>query len=352
MDTQADEKPFLRALKGETLSRPPFWLMRQAGRYLPEYREVRSQTKNFLEFCYNSDLAVEVTLQPLRRYNMDAAILFSDILVIPDALGQEVAFVEGRGPVLEPITSVSAIDGLSVGRIDEHLAPVFETLRRLSGEIPEQTALIGFAGAPWTVAVYMVEGRGGTDCGKARSWAYAAPDEFGKLIDLLVEATAHYLITQVKNGAEVVQLFDSWAGVLSESQFRQWVIAPTIEIVKRVKAECPAVPIIGFPRAAGKLYEDFVNETGVDGVSMDSGVPLAWARDTLQSRCTVQGNLDNQALMAGGEALDRETLEILKQLSGGPFIFNLGHGVLQFTPPEHVGRLAELIHGWPGTGGG
>ncbi|MCZ6745254.1 MAG: uroporphyrinogen decarboxylase [Alphaproteobacteria bacterium] len=341
-------KLLLRALQGEVSTRPPFWLMRQAGRYLPEYRRVRERAEDFLRFCYTPDLAVEVTLQPWHRYGMDGVILFSDILVVPDALGQAVRFAEGQGPVLEPVRSVGDISRLSLDRLCGHLAPVFETIRRLSREISGDAALIGFAGAPWTLAVYMVEGHGGTDCGRARTWAYNAPVEFQGLIDLLVDATTTYLIEQVKNGVEVVQIFDSWAGVLSESQFRQWVIAPTTEIVGRFRAACPGVPVIGFPRGAGVLYKDYVEQTGVDGVSVDSTVPVQWAREALQGICTVQGNLDNQALVAGGQALDRETARILGTLAGGPFIFNLGHGILPETPPEHVARLAELVRGWAG----
>ncbi len=333
-------------MNGEILARPPFWLMRQAGRYLPEYREVRKNAKNFLNFCYTPELAVEVTLQPLRRYSMDAAILFSDILVIPDALGQKVEFREGEGPILKPIRSVSDMKCLNSGQVVENLSPVFETIRVLSKEIPAKTALIGFAGSPWTVGVYMVEGRGGTDCGQIKKWAFEAPDDFQKLMDLLIEATSNYLIEQVKNGAEVLQLFDSWSGVLGETQFRKWVIEPTKNIVKRVKTQFPDIPIIGFPRCAGIMYKDFVMETGVDGVSLDNSVPVEWARDNLQCHCTVQGNLDNHALVAGGEALDNETTRILETLTKGPFIFNLGHGILQFTPPENVARLADLIHNW------
>ncbi|MCP5368834.1 MAG: uroporphyrinogen decarboxylase [Hyphomicrobiales bacterium] len=338
-------KPFLRALRGETVTPPPVWLMRQAGRYLPEYRAVRKDARNFLEFCYTPDLAVEVTLQPLRRYAFDAAILFSDILVVPDALGQQVEFREGEGPVLEPIRDAAGLDRLDPGAVVGNLAPVFETLRRLSSEIPATTGLIGFAGAPWTVAVYMVEGRGGTDCGTARRWAYQDPAGFGRLMDLLVEATGLYLVEQVRNGAEAVQIFDSWAGVLSETQFRSLVIEPTRRIVERLRAAAPEVPIIGFPRQAGMMYEDYVAETGVDAVSMDSSVPLAFARDRLQTRCTVQGNLDNLLLIAGGEALDREVDRILDVLGGGPFVFNLGHGIMPPTPPENVARLVDRIRG-------
>ncbi|OHC75587.1 MAG: uroporphyrinogen decarboxylase [Rhodospirillales bacterium RIFCSPLOWO2_12_FULL_58_28] len=340
------DKLFLRALKGEVLSRPPFWLMRQAGRYLPEYREIRKNAKDFLHFCYTPDLAVEVTLQPLRRYHMDAAILFSDILVIPDALGQKVNFIEGQGPALEPIRSVEGLNRLDINRVNDHLAPVFETVNRLSREIPKETTLIGFAGSPWTVAVYMVEGCGGTDCGNAKTWAYKSPDDFQKLIDLLVEATAGYLIEQIKNGAEAIQLFDSWSGVLGEIQFHRWVIKPTAEIVRRIKSVYPKTPIIGFPRHAGVLYKDFVDETGVDGVSLDDTIPLQWAKKELQSRCAVQGNLDNHLLVMGGVEMETEIKRIIETFSKGPFIFNLGHGILQFTPPENVARLAELIHGW------
>ncbi len=348
MHDKTSTKPLLRALRGEALPRPPIWLMRQAGRYLPEYRQVRERAEDFLQFCYTPDLAVEVTMQPWRRYAMDGVILFSDILVVPDALGQAVRFDGARGPVLEPVRSVEDLNRLSLGRLRGHLAPVFETIRRLSGEISGETALIGFAGAPWTLAVYMVEGRGGTDCGRARTWAYNAPMEFQGLIDLLVDATAAYLIEQVENGVEAVQIFDSWAGVLGESQFRRWVIAPTAEIVGRLKAACPGVPVIGFPRGAGVLYKEYVEQTGVHGVSVDSTVSAQWAREVLQGLCTVQGNLDNQVLVAGGQALEQETIRILETLAGGPFIFNLGHGILPETPPEHVARLAELVRGWCG----
>jgi len=350
MTIPSHSKRMIRALKGEVLERPPFWLMRQAGRYLPEYREVRKQSKNFLNFCYSPDLAVEVTLQPLRRYTMDAAILFCDILVIPDALGQQVQFLEGEGPVLDPLRSLEDIQKLSRDRVHDHLAPVYETVSRLAQDIPEQTALIGFAGAPWTVGVYMIEGRGGTDCSKILKWADEAPDDFQVLMDLLVESTADYLIRQIESGAEIIQLFDSWAGVLNEDQFRRWSIEPMQKIVKRLKQNFPEVPVIGFPRNVGTLAEAYVRETGVDGVSLDQVTPLDWIAETLQPLCTVQGNLDNEILVTGGEELDRDVVKILKALGKGPFIFNLGHGVMQQTPPEHVGRVADLILGWPESG--
>ncbi len=321
--------------------------MRQAGRYLPEYMEIRKKAKNFLDFCYTPELAIEATLQPIRRYGMDAAILFSDILVLPDALGCDVAFEEGRGPVLRSIDCIEDIDKLSDDNFLENLSPVFETLRGVKAALPEDVSMIGFAGAPWTVAIYMVEGHGGTDGGRARRWAYEDEEGFTRLIDLLVSTTAAYLIEQIKNGAEAVQLFDSWAGLLPESQFHRWGITPTKAIVNKIKGTYPEIPVIGFPRAAGALYEPFVQETGVDGISIDSGVPLDWAASILQGRCTIQGNLDNQVLTAGGIAMEEAAKRILGRLADGPFIFNLGHGILPDTPPENVARLAAIIRDWP-----
>ena len=285
-------------------------------------------------------------MQPLRRYGFDAAVLFSDILVIPDALGQKMEFREGEGPVLEPVRSLADLSRLSVDRVHDHLAPVYETVGRLAKEIPDETALIGFAGSPWTVATYMVEGKGSKDYPAARTWAYRDAQGFGQLIDLLVEATSAYLIRQIEHGAEVIQLFDTWAGVLSESQFFRWVIEPTREIVKRLKTAHPEVPVMGFPRGAGILYKDFIEKTGVDGVSLDNGMPVKWAAENLQPLCTVQGNLDNMALIAGGEMMENEIRAILEGFSGGSHIFNLGHGILPETPPENVGRLAEIIKDW------
>jgi len=346
-----NQKLLLKALNPDFkqnayLSRPPFWLMRQAGRYLPEYREVRKSAKNFLDFCYSPDLAVEVTLQPLRRFKPDAAILFSDILVIPDALGQKVEFIEGRGPVLDPVRSEDDLKILNCDGVIEHLSPVFETVSRLSRQLDNSTALIGFAGAPWTVAVYMVEGHGGTECGIARKWAYENPEGFSRLIDILIKSTSDYLIRQIEHGAEVIQLFDSWAGVLSETQFRQWVIEPNRKIVANIRKKYPHIPVIGFPRNAGHLYQDFVKQTGVNGVSLDHGVGIDWAVDNLQPFCTLQGNLDNHALLAGGAALHGELEKIMHGFTKGPFIFNLGHGVMQFTPVEHVEYVAEFVHNW------
>ena len=338
-------KPFLRALRGETITPPPCWFMRQAGRYLPEYREIRSTTDNFLDFCFSPELAVEATRQPLRRYRFDAAILFSDILVIPHGLGQHVTFKKGEGPVLDELKTAQDIAKLEVSMVMGRLSPVMEIIRKISFGLNEQTALIGFAGAPFTVAFYMIEGRSGTDGTKTCRWAAERPDEFTALIDILCAATSAYLIEQVNHGAEVLQLFDSWAGLLPESQFRKWVIEPNQHIVEAVRRIHPDVPIIGFPRNAGVLYRDFVQETGVQGISIDATVPLNWAATELLPLCTVQGNLDNHLLLGGGVAMENEVRKILSILGNGPFIFNLGHGILPSTPPEHVGRAVDIIRG-------
>ncbi len=344
------EKTLLRALKGETTIPPPIWLMRQAGRYLPEYRAIRVKAKNFLELCLTPDLAVEVTLQPIRRYGFDAAILFSDILVVPHALGQRVWFEEGVGPRLEPLQRSQELARLSLDGLHETLAPVYETLRRLRVELPEQTALIGFAGAPWTVASYMIEGATSKDFAAAKTWAYRAPDEFALIIDLLVESTSDYLTAQVEAGAEVLQLFDSWAGVWPEAALRRWCLEPVAEIIRRVKVVHPDVPVILFPRGVGALYEAFAGEAGADGLGLDTTVPLAWAREHLQGSVALQGNLDPLLLVAGGAAMDQAVARILETLGAGAFIFNLGHGITPETPPEHVERLVSLVRAWrPGA---
>ncbi|UCH75429.1 MAG: uroporphyrinogen decarboxylase [Rhodospirillales bacterium] len=338
-------KSLFRALNGDTISPPPVWLMRQAGRYLPEYRKVRRQVGGFLELCYTPDLAVEVTLQPIHRYGFDAAILFSDILVVPDALGQEVRFAEGEGPKLAPIRDVAGLAVLREEGVHDHLAPVYETVRRLSRELPPEVTLIGFAGAPWTVATYMVEGGSSRDFATTRAWSLADPEGFGRLIEIVTKATAAYLCRQVEAGAEALQLFDSWAGILPEDAFERWVIEPNSQIVSIVKQKYPQVPVIGFPRGAGVLYERYIDKTGVNAVSLDTTVPLAWAAERLQPKATLQGNLDPQVLLAGGEALERRAREIVTMLGNGPFIFNLGHGIIKETPPEHVARLLEVIRG-------
>lgn len=338
------EKRLLRALTRQSADRPPFWFMRQAGRYLPEYQELRRTEPDFLRFCYTPDLAVEATLQPLRRFQPDAAILFSDILVVADALDRKVRFVEGRGPVMEPLADAAAINGLSIAGLAGHLAPVYEAVAQLRKVLPPEVALIGFAGAPWTVALYMIEGRGGTEGARARKWAYADPPVFAALIGVLVDATVRHLSAQIAQGAEAVQLFDSWAGLLAADEFRRWVIAPTAEIVRRLRGQHPGVPIIGFPRGAGVLYADYVRETGVDAIGLDAAVPIGWAATALQPLCAVQGNLDNYLLRVGGPGLDQATTRLIETLGAGPFIFNLGHGVLPDTPVEHVLQVAARLH--------
>ena len=336
-------KSFLRALRGERVSPPPVWLMRQAGRYLPEYREVRGKVGNFLDLCYSPEDAAEVTLQPIRRYGFDAAIVFADILLIADALGQEVAFREGEGPVLAPIRSRSDLAGLDLDSIDKTLAPVYETVSRLHAALPRDVALIGFAGSPWTVASYMVEGGTSRDFGHLKAWAYGDPAGFGELIHILAEATAHYLIEQVRAGAEVLQLFDTWAGVLPGGLFERWCIEPTRRIVDAVRASCPGVPIIGFPRGAGVAIAGFATRTGVDAVSLDTSVPLAWAAQELQPNLTVQGNLDPQMVVVGGAPMVAAIDEIMDHLGAGPFVFNLGHGLTPQTPPDHVSDLVQAV---------
>ena len=344
MPTDTGEKLLLQALKGQRPKRAPFWLMRQAGRHLPEYRELRAREPDFLKFCYSPALAVEAALQPLRRYACDGAILFSDILVVPDALGRKVTFEEKIGPVLEPIRTAVQVPGYDRGKMLKYLSPVFETLSRLSEAVTDDVAVIGFAGAPWTVAVYMVEGRGGTDHSAIKSWALDLPLGFDPLIKLLIDATADYLIEQVKHGAEVLQLFDTWAGVLTDEQYRRWVIAPTAEIVGRIKTVHPAIPIIGFPRGSvGDHFKLYAEGSGVDAVGIDPAVSLHWAKTVLQPLVAVQGNLDNKLLVTGGKAMEQATEEILQVLGGGRFVFNLGHGILPETPPENVAVLAARL---------
>ena len=343
---ETKQKLLMKVLNGEKISRPPFWLMRQAGRYLPEYRKIRSTTENFLDFCYNPELSVEAALQPLRRYQFDAAILFSDILVIPDALGQKVVFRAGEGPILDPIKSENDLKLLSLRKFHNHLDRVYETVSILSKKIPKETTLIGFSGSPWTLATYMVEGKGSKDFSKARIWAYYDPINFEKLINILTEAVSIYIIKQIDYGAEVIQLFDTWAGILSGSQFDSWVIKPTRNIIKNVRSVYPKVPILGFPRGAGVSYKSFVEKTGVSGISLDSSVPVEWASINLQTKCAVQGNLDNMALVAGGEMMEIEVHNILKGFSSGSHIFNLGHGILPQTPPENVKKLSDIILNW------
>ncbi len=346
-DRKAPEKKLLRALAGEKTDGPPIWLMRQAGRYLPEYRKVRADAGSFLDLCYNPELAEEVTLQPIRRYGFDAAILFSDILVVPDALGQKVAFKEGEGPVLEPVTDGKAIAALgSPSGVKKALAPVYETVSRLRSSLPREVTLIGFAGAPWTVATYMVGGRGSPDQAAAKLLAYREPETFQMLIDILVEATVEHLSAQVDAGAEVLQIFDTWAGSLPELSFERFALQPARAIRAKLRDRHPDIPVIAFPRGAGGMAERYFRETGVEGLSLDTGVSPAVARDRLQPMGCVQGNLDPLLLVAGGAEMRAQATHILETLGHGPFIFNLGHGIVPQTPPEHVGELVKLVKDW------
>ncbi len=332
-----------RTLNGEAVSSPPIWLMRQAGRYLPEYRELRARTGSFWKMCMTPQVAAEITLQPIRRFGFDAAIVFSDILVVPYALGREVKFEESVGPSLEPVSSVEALDG------DEKtwagkLEPVYEAIRAVAKELMPGTALLGFAGAPWTLATYMAEGRGSQDQRAAKLWGYRAPEEFLGLLTLLERCVAAHLVAQLKAGATAVQLFDSWASGLPPRQFADWVIAPTRRIVALVRKSLPDARIIGFPRGATlEGYARYAGETGVDAISIDTAVPIGWAARRLAPQVAVQGNLDPLALVAGGKALDEAADDILVAMKGKRLIFNLGHGVVPETPVAHVARLVERV---------
>jgi uroporphyrinogen decarboxylase len=339
-------KRFLRSLDGEAVWPPPVWLMRQAGRYLPEYRKVRATARDFVALCVNPELATEVTLQPIRRYGFDAAILFSDILMLPWALGHGLEFKEGEGPVLPPLRDEAAVAALDPSRVIDRVEPIMETVRRIrAGLLAEgfaDTALIGFAGAPFTVACYMIEGGGSKDFANVRTMAYGQPALFQRLIDTLTDATIEYLSAQVVAGAEALMLFDSWAGVLSALQFRAHVIAPAARIVAALRARHPGVKLIGFPRLAGVMVGEY-GATGVDGVGIDTGADIAVAAEMLPAHIAVQGNLDPLAVVAGGAALKTEAESILDAMRGRPFIFNLGHGIVPQTPPEHVAALLEIV---------
>jgi len=336
------EKKLLKVLAGEAVFPPPLWMMRQAGRYLPEYRETRQRAGSFLDLCYDPELAAEVTLQPIRRFGFDAAILFSDILVVPHALGRDLAFVEGEGPRMTPI-GAAEIDGLgAAGGFHDRLAPVYETVALLSQRLPGETALIGFCGAPWTVATYMIAGRGTPDQAPARLFGFRDPGAMARLLARLAEFSADYLIRQIDAGAEAVQIFDSWAGVLDEASFQSWCVAPVAQIVRRVRQKHPSTPIIGFPRGAGSLYSGYRDRTGVTALGLDWSVPLSQAR-RLQEGGAVQGNLDPLRLIAGAGALDEGVDAILKGLGGGPLIFNLGHGISPDAPVAHVEQMVRRV---------
>jgi uroporphyrinogen decarboxylase len=334
-------KPLIRVLKGESAGPPPVWLMRQAGRYLPEYRELRAIKGGFLELVYDSDAAAEITLQPIRRFGFDGAILFSDILIVPWSLGQDLAFEAGEGPRLSPPLVDSAFAALT--RVPERLEPVYGAVEKVKAALPPETTFLGFAGSPWTVATYMVAGRGSKDQGDTRRLAYRDPQAFGVIIDAVVESTVEYLSRQIEAGVEAVQLFDSWAGSLSPAQFERWVIAPNAAIVAGLKARHPETPIIGFPKGAGGKLPTYAQETGVDAVGIDETVDPVWADSVLPEGLPVQGNLDPLALIAGGEALESAARHILSSFADRPHVFNLGHGILPDTPIEHVEQLIALV---------
>ena len=339
----AQSRKVLQVLKGETLSPPPIWLMRQAGRYLPEYRETRKKAGSFLDLCYSPEMAVEVTMQPIRRYGFDAAILFSDILVIPDALKRNVRFEEGHGPRMDPI-DVEEIGKLDVEPVSAHLRPVIETVTRLRRELPAETTLLGFCGAPWTVATYMIAGQGTPDQAPARLFAYRHPQEFDRLLALLADVSADYLVEQIDAGADAVQIFDSWAGVLGESEFKRYAVEPVRRMIESVRARRPQAKIIAFAKGAGILLKDYRQATRADAIGLDWSVPLSFAVD-LQKDGPVQGNLDPMRVVAGGQALDEGIDAILQRLGHGPLIFNLGHGITPQADPDHVSRLVARVRG-------
>jgi uroporphyrinogen decarboxylase len=338
-------KKLVSVLAGERQAVPPVWLMRQAGRYLPEYRALREKAGGFLDLCLNPEFAAEVTLQPVRRFGFDAAILFSDILVVPLALGRKVWFQEGEGPRLEPLTDAAAVTGLNKSIDQTVVSPVYETMKRVKAALDDTTTLIGFCGAPWTVATYMIAGEGTPDQAPARMFAYGDPDTFQKLIDALTQASIDYLVGQLKAGADCVQIFDTWAGVLPQAEFERWCTLPTNRIVAGVRAQVPGAKIIGFPRGAGAKLWRYVQDTGIDAVGLDWTQGLVYARDHIQTLKPVQGNVDPLALLAGGAALDREVDEVIGALAGGPLIFNLGHGILPQTPIANVERMLKRVRG-------
>ncbi|MFZ1340892.1 MAG: uroporphyrinogen decarboxylase [Paracoccaceae bacterium] len=339
-------KTILRALAGDTLPTPPIWMMRQAGRYLPEYRATRAQAGDFLKLCYNPDLAAEVTLQPIRRYGFDAAILFADILLLPQALGPQLWFETGEGPRMETTTSMAQVRGLHpTGDIHDTLAPIYETVRILSRELPRETTLIGFAGAPWTVATYMIAGQGSKDQAAAHAFKDTDRAAFTALIDKITEATIEYLSAQVQAGAEVIKLFDSWAGSLKGADFTDFAVRPTARIIAALKQRHPGLPIIAFPREAGPGYIGFAKATGADCVAIDNSVSPEWAAENVQKDGCVQGNLAPEHMVTGGQALIAATRHVVKAFSGGPHIFNLGHGITPDANPDNVKLMIDTVRG-------
>jgi uroporphyrinogen decarboxylase len=331
----------MKVLSGEAVYPPPLWMMRQAGRYLPEYRDLRKKTGSFLDLCYSPDLATEVTLQPIRRFGFDAAILFSDILVVPHALGRDLKFSDGHGPLMTPI-SVDDVDAIDPSMFHVNLNPVYETVGQVRAKLGSETALLGFCGAPWTVATYMIAGKGTPDQTPARLFAYRHPDAFDKLIALLCDWSADYLIRQLDAGADAVQIFDSWSGVLDEAMFERACVVPVARMVKRVRAAKPDAKIIGFPKGCGAFLRGYRSKTGVDAVGLDWALP-DWLAQEIQSNGPVQGNLDPLRVVAGGRALDDGVAHVLATLGAGPFIFNLGHGITPEAQLQHVERLVELV---------
>ena len=341
MTADQTNKKLLNVLRGKQEAIPPVWLMRQAGRYLPEYRKLRAEKGGFLELVYDSDAACEVTLQPIRRFDFDGSILFSDILIIPYAMGQKLWFEAGEGPRLAPRLAEDSLESLTPDK--SRLEPIYDTVRKVGAALPPETTFLGFAGSPWTIATYMVNGQGSKDQSEARRMAYLEPERFAALIDAITEMTIEYLSGQINAGVDAVQLFDSWAGSLSPAQFERWVIAPNAAIVKGLKALHSDVPIIGFPKGAGGKIAAYARGTGVDAVGIDETVDPDWANEVLPPDMPVQGNLDPLALIAGGEELEQAISRIRRAFAGRPHIFNLGHGIQQDTPIEHVEQLLTLV---------
>ncbi len=336
----------LDTLRGENVRPRPAWLMRQAGRYLPEYRALRAEKGGFLALVYDSAAAAEITIQPIRRYGMDGAILFSDILIVPYAMGQDLEFLVGEGPHLSPRLVDVSLESLSA--VPERLSPIYETIKLVKAQLPGDKTMLGFAGSPWTVATYMVAGEGSRDQHETRAMAYRDPMAFQAIIDAITAVTIDYLAGQILAGAEAVQLFDSWAGSLAPSEFERWVIAPNATIVAAITKRFPHVPVIGFPKGAGEKLPAYARETGVQALGLDETIDPLWAAKALPAGLPVQGNLDPLLLIAGGAELERQALNILEAFADRPHVFNLGHGIGQTTPLEHVGQLLALVRNWRG----
>lgn len=340
--------PLLETLRGTNVARRPVWLMRQAGRYLPEYRALRAEKGGFLELVYDSDAAAEITIQPLRRFGFDGAILFSDILIVPYAMGQDLKFLAGEGPHLSPRLADVALESLQ--EVPERLSPIYETVSKVKASLAPEVTMLGFAGSPWTVATYMVAGEGSRDQHVTREYAYRDPQAFQAIVDAIVAVTVEYLSGQVQAGAEALQLFDSWAGSLSPAQYERWVIAPNAAIASEMKRRHPDIPLIGFPKGSGEKLSAYARETGVDAIGVDETVDPLWAARALPEGMPVQGNLDPLLLLSGGEELDRQARKVLDAFADRPHVFNLGHGIGQTTPIANVERLLGVVRGWSAQG--